>query len=71
MTASYIREQHETDSSVPICNYYESFDREGREGTISPGVYNIDDLKELGHKMGWCPYYLARHTVSNLLCLKF
>ena len=25
------------------------------------------DLKEVGKNKGWCPYYLARYAVSNIL----
>lgn len=28
------------------------------------GVYSLDDLKALGRKEGYCPYFLARHAVN-------
>ena len=64
LTASYIRERHNYDDSVPICSFYEGFDIEGREVQLEPGVYSLDDLKEYGQERNWCPYFLARYTVS-------
>jgi len=58
-----VRSRHQADDSVPVCNFYEGFDAHGRESPLSPGVYNLDDLKDLGLKQGWCPYFLARYTV--------
>lgn len=65
LTASYIRSRHRVDKNVPICSFYEAFDVEGREEPIPPGVYNLDDLKEYGREMNWCPYFLARYTITH------
>lgn len=64
LTASYVRARHIQDDTVPICSFYESFDANGREFSLPPGIYNLDDLKKLGQDMGWCPYFLARQAVS-------
>ena len=64
LTASFVRSRHEADDAVPVCNFYEGFDANGRESPLPSGVYNLDDLKEYGHKLGWCPYFLARSAVS-------
>lgn len=37
---------------------------EGKEQLMPPGIYSIDDLKEYGRDRNWCPYFLARFTVS-------
>lgn len=37
---------------------------EGKEQFMPPGIYSIDDLKEYGRDRNWCPYFLARFTVS-------
>lgn len=63
LTASYIRERHNYDDSVPICSFYEGFDIEGREVQLEPGVYSLDDLKEYGQERNWCPYFMARYTI--------
>lgn len=47
----------------------QEFDSVGRQVPISPGIYNLDDLKDLGRRKGWCPYFLARYAVSTLLDL--
>ncbi|PFX15488.1 TFIIH basal transcription factor complex helicase XPD subunit-like isoform X2 [Stylophora pistillata] len=65
LTASYIRLRHKEDNTVPVCALYEAFDEHGKEEKISPGVYNLGDLKEFGRKKGWCPYYLARYTIYH------
>jgi DNA excision repair protein ERCC-2 len=64
LTASYVRERHNYDDGVPICSFYEGFDIEGREAQLESGVYSLDDLKEYGQERNWCPYFLARYTVS-------
>lgn len=65
LTASYVRDRHNYDDSTPICNFYEGFDIEGRERTMPPGIYSIDDLKEYGRDRNWCPYFLARFTIIH------
>ena len=50
---------------MKLCNFYEKFDIEGRDKLIPWGVYNLDDLTQLGQKNGWCPYFLARYTVQH------
>ena len=67
LTAPHIRERSLEDSSVEVCQYYEAFDRGGRELKVPPGVYNLDDLKSYagagGH--GWCPYFFARWALQQ------
>ncbi|KAK6632172.1 General transcription and DNA repair factor IIH helicase subunit XPD [Polyplax serrata] len=65
LTASYVREQHKYNQSVPICDFFEGFDGFGREDSILPGAYSIDDLKNHGRKKGYCPYFLARHLIAQ------
>ena len=47
--------------------HLQNFDAQGRDSPIPPGVYDLDGLKEYGEKRGWCPYFLARHSVSCTL----
>ncbi|ODM91164.1 TFIIH basal transcription factor complex helicase XPD subunit [Orchesella cincta] len=65
LTASHIRARHLKDESVPVCNLFENFDLHGREFPLPPGIYTLDDLKEYGQKKGWCPYFVARHTITH------
>ncbi|CAG5059086.1 unnamed protein product [Parnassius apollo] len=65
LTASYIRERHERDNSVNICQFYEGFNREGKESMLPYGVYTIDDLKQYGADRNWCPYFLSRFAVVH------
>ena len=126
MTASFVREKHNRDDSIPVCSFYEEFDAHGKEIPLPPGIYDLvctlvnllvgnigpftptkvslslfsrrnrfkhqflflcrwrdvenifqltwlffmllfqDSLKEYGRLKGWCPYYLARYSVSSL-----
>ncbi|XP_038221320.1 general transcription and DNA repair factor IIH helicase subunit XPD [Zerene cesonia] len=65
LTASYIRENHERDNSIPICQFYEGFNREGKESMLPYGVYNMDDLKQYGADRNWCPYFLSRFAIIH------
>nr|CAG4641470.1 EOG090X01B4 [Eurycercus lamellatus] len=65
LTASFVRTRHAADDSIPVCNFFEGFDAHGKEFPLSPGVYNLDDLKDFGQKKGWCPYFLARYTIIH------
>lgn len=65
MTASYVRDRAATDDSVPICQYFEGFQAEGKETTLPPGVYSIDDMKEFGRERNWCPYFMSRFAINQ------
>ncbi|XP_046567122.1 LOW QUALITY PROTEIN: general transcription and DNA repair factor IIH helicase subunit XPD-like [Haliotis rubra] len=65
LTASFVRTRHKTDPTVPVCDFYESFDKHGRELPLPPGIYSLDDMKDYGKKKGWCPYFLARYALSH------
>ena len=32
---------------------------------IPRGIYSLDDLKDLGKKSTFCPYFMARHLISH------
>lgn len=50
---------------VETCSFYENYDaRKSNDTVLPPGVYSVDDLKELGVKKGWCPYFLTRYVVT-------
>lgn len=65
LTASYVRAQYQQDASLPHCRFYEEFDIHGRQMPLPAGIYNLDDLKALGQRQGWCPYFLARYSVKS------
>lgn len=43
----------------------QEFDIHGRQVPLPTGIYNLDDLKALGQRQGWCPYFLARYSVKS------
>jgi len=63
ITASWVREEQKTDPSIEVCNFFEGFEKNGKE-SILQGVFSIEDLREYGKKKGWCPYFLARHLIN-------
>uniref|UniRef100_A0A8C4M2G6 General transcription and DNA repair factor IIH helicase subunit XPD n=1 Tax=Equus asinus asinus TaxID=83772 RepID=A0A8C4M2G6_EQUAS len=65
LTASYVRAQHQQDASLPHCRFYEEFDTHGRQVPLPSGIYNLDDLKAVGRRQGWCPYFLARYSILH------
>uniref|UniRef100_A0A452VG99 DNA 5'-3' helicase n=1 Tax=Ursus maritimus TaxID=29073 RepID=A0A452VG99_URSMA len=56
-----------TASYVPSPLSPQEFDIHGRQVPLPAGIYNLDDLKALGRRQGWCPYFLARYSVRSLL----
>ncbi|UYV82846.1 ERCC2 [Cordylochernes scorpioides] len=53
---------------TPTCSFYEvsfGYDKQGRETILPSGVYTIDDLRRIGRKRGWCPYFLARYSILH------
>ncbi|XP_019485022.1 PREDICTED: TFIIH basal transcription factor complex helicase XPD subunit [Hipposideros armiger] len=65
LTASYVRAQYQQDPSLPHCRFYEEFDVHGRQVPLPAGIYNLDDLKAVGRRQGWCPYFLARYSILH------
>lgn len=65
LTAGHVRERAKSDDTVPVCQYYEGFDIEGRESFLPVGIYNLDDLKQYGRDRNWCPYFTARYAINN------
>ncbi|EGZ18797.1 hypothetical protein PHYSODRAFT_354695 [Phytophthora sojae] len=50
---------------VETCSFYENYDaRKSDDTVLPPGIYSVDDLKEIGAKKGWCPYFLTRYVVT-------
>ncbi|CAM9626346.1 unnamed protein product, partial [Chrysoparadoxa australica] len=65
LTASWVRRKAEDDEDVELCQFYESYSKDGSDSVMPPGIYNLDDLKAFGMERGWCPYFLARHVINH------
>ncbi|CAL1526767.1 unnamed protein product [Lymnaea stagnalis] len=65
LTASFVRNRHKSNRDVPICDFYEDFDANGRNVPLPPGIFGLDELREYGRQRGWCPYFLARYAMSQ------
>lgn len=48
MTSSWAR----ADNNIPLCDWFEGFDKDGREAYLK-GVYSLEDLRKLGMEKGW------------------
>lgn len=65
LTAPWVREKAAADpGEIELCDYFEGLDAAGPEGRLDAGVYTMQDLRTLGKKKGWCPYFLARHMIA-------
>eukprot|EP00052_Salpingoeca_macrocollata_P017671 m.144308 g.144308 ORF g.144308 m.144308 type:complete len:768 (-) comp20461_c0_seq1:24-2327(-) len=62
LTATYVRAKNDGASH---CDFFNGYEREGKEQIIPPGVYNLEDLRRFGADRGWCPYFLARHAITH------
>ena len=74
LTAPWVRERAAVDpESVEVCDWYQGLDAAGPEGRLDAGVYTLHDLRDLGRKRRWCPYFLARHMVafSNVVVFSY
>ncbi|KAM9514293.1 LOW QUALITY PROTEIN: general transcription and DNA repair factor IIH helicase subunit XPD [Guaruba guarouba] len=63
LTAPHVRAQ--SDGSRPLCSFYEEWDTHGRSLPLPHGIYNLDELRALGRRRGWCPYFLARYSILH------
>ncbi|CEJ04137.1 Putative DNA repair helicase rad15 [Rhizopus microsporus] len=78
LTASWVRskvikkknaeEQQQTDDPmdvdqpVPLCDFYEQLEAANSPNPIPNGIYTLEDLKDYGRQMTYCPYYLVRRA---------
>ncbi|EKX39162.1 ERCC2/XPD/Rad3 nucleotide excision repair [Guillardia theta CCMP2712] len=63
ITASWVRQRKEQDNNINVCSFFEGFDKHGSQSLLQPGVYTLDDLRNMGKEKGWCPYFTARHMI--------
>ncbi|MEW5309782.1 MAG: hypothetical protein WDW38_001642 [Sanguina aurantia] len=63
-TAAWVREKASTDADIELCEFFEEHQKAGGEALLPPGVYTLHDLRQLGRKKKWCPYFLARHMMG-------
>ena len=41
LTASFVRDKHNQDDSIPVCDFYEEFDTNGKDIPLPVGVYDL------------------------------
>ena len=65
MTASWVRAKAaaEPGEGIKTCDFFEGWERNSADDELR-GIYNLEDIKALGIKKGWCPYFAARRVIS-------
>ena len=51
-------------ASPSLCAWHEGLEAAGRGAVLDPGVYTLADLRAVGRRRKWCPYFLARHMLA-------
>ncbi|XGW18812.1 hypothetical protein V3C99_002981, partial [Haemonchus contortus] len=64
LTASFVRARRQFDSSIPACSFFETLNAQ-QQFSLPPGIYNLTDLKQLGHERNICPYFVAREAIRK------
>ena len=64
LTAAWVRERHVSAPDIEVCTFFEDLERAGQDAVLDPGIYTLHDMRVLGRKKGWCPYFLARHMLA-------
>ncbi|KAK9841666.1 hypothetical protein WJX74_009815 [Apatococcus lobatus] len=64
LTAAWVRERHVSAPDIEVCSFFEDLERAGQDAVLDPGIYTLHDMRVLGRKKGWCPYFLARHMLA-------
>ena len=60
LTAPWVRD----DSRGAKCSYFE--DLESLPAwSLAPGVYTLEDLRQVGKSSGFCPYFMARKAIAT------
>ncbi|KAJ9696206.1 hypothetical protein PVL29_008448 [Vitis rotundifolia] len=64
LTATWVRALAVENPNIPMCQFFENYEKAASEAVLPPGVYTLQDLRAFGRDKGWCPYFLARHMVQ-------
>jgi DNA excision repair protein ERCC-2 len=64
LTAPWVRERAKETNDIETCEFFDGLDAAGPDGRLDAGVYTLHDLRTVGRKKGWCPYFLARHMMA-------
>lgn len=66
------RQGEAEEKDIELCEFYEGYSTSGSDAALS-GVYSLGDMKDLGKRKGWCPYFMARHliTLANVVVYNY
>ena len=53
------------------CFYYDNFKEKSEQFAFPPGIFTLDDLKDLGRKETMCPYFLTRQCLLRANVIVF
>lgn len=65
LTASWVRSKAQVDKSTATCDYFETLENAGKPLNVPSGVYTLDDIKEFGETLKFCPYFLSRSLLTQ------
>ena len=56
-----------------LCPWHEGLEASTASGDagLDPGVYTLADLRAVGRKKGWCPYFTARRSMAAATVIVF
>ncbi|KAF1763521.1 hypothetical protein GCK72_011787 [Caenorhabditis remanei] len=63
LTASSVRAKRKENSEIEGCDYFENF--EANSFPMQNGVWNLEDLRQLGRERKICPYFTARNAINR------
>ncbi|CAD6197577.1 unnamed protein product [Caenorhabditis auriculariae] len=66
LTASFVRARRKlVDESIASCEYFENLDAQSHHFSVPDGVWNLNDLKNMGRERKICPYFVTRQAINN------
>lgn len=70
MTSSWVRQRAQSarengEEAVELCSFYETFADQQSSVELPRGIYDLEDLRNLGKQRGCCPYFLARRVLNH------
>ncbi|CAO4368451.1 unnamed protein product [Caenorhabditis nigoni] len=63
LTSSSVRAKRQENSEIEGCDFFENFEANGFP--MQNGVWNLEDLRQLGRERKICPYFTARNAINR------
>ncbi|PIC41192.1 hypothetical protein B9Z55_008698 [Caenorhabditis nigoni] len=63
LTSSSVRAKRQENAEIEGCDFFENFEANGFP--MQNGVWNLEDLRQLGRERKICPYFTARNAINR------